>query len=41
MFYAATAALLFQNVKRSKHSGVIAAFGQRFVKTGTFTAEHQ
>lgn len=41
MFHAATAALLSQNVKRSKHSGVIAAFGQRFVKTGKFTAEHQ
>jgi uncharacterized protein (UPF0332 family) len=41
MFYAATAALLSLEVKRSKHSGVIAAFGQRFVKTGKFTAEHQ
>jgi uncharacterized protein (UPF0332 family) len=28
MFYAATAALLSQNIKRSKHSGVIAAFAQ-------------
>ena len=41
MFYAATAALLSLEVKRSKHSGVIAAFGQRLVKTGKFTAEHQ
>jgi len=41
MFYAATAALLSLEVKRSKHSGVIAAFGQRLVKSGKFTVEHQ
>ena len=41
MFHAATAALLSLEVKRSKHSGVIAAFGQRLVKTGKFTTEHQ
>lgn len=33
-FYAATAALLFEGVEFSKHSGVIAAVHQRFVKTG-------
>ncbi len=41
MFYAATAALLSQDIKRSKHSGVIAAFGQYLVKPGRFTPEHQ
>jgi uncharacterized protein (UPF0332 family) len=39
MFYAATAALLSQNIKRSKHSGVIAAFAQHLVKSGHFTPE--
>jgi uncharacterized protein (UPF0332 family) len=34
MFYAATAALLAENIKRSKHSGVIAAFAQHLVKPG-------
>ena len=33
-FYAATVALLFEGVEFSKHSGVIAAVHQRFVKTG-------
>jgi uncharacterized protein (UPF0332 family) len=33
-FYAATAALLCEGVEFSKHSGVIAAVHQRFVKTG-------
>ena len=41
MFYAATAALLSQAIKRAKHSGVIAAFGQHLVKSGKFTREHQ
>lgn len=41
MFYAASAALLSRNVERSKHSGVIAAFGQHLVKSGPFTVEHQ
>lgn len=41
MFYAATAALLSQGIKRFKHSGVIAAFGQYLVKSGKFTVEHQ
>jgi len=34
MFYVAQALLLEENVSYSKHSGVIAAFGQRFAKTG-------
>jgi uncharacterized protein (UPF0332 family) len=41
MFYAASAALLSRNIERSKHSGVIAAFGQHLVKSGPFTVEHQ
>ena len=41
MFYAATAVLLARGVKRSKHSGVIAAFGQELVKAGEFTTEDQ
>lgn len=39
MFYAAIAALLSQDIKRSKHSGVIAAFAQHLVKSGHFTPE--
>jgi uncharacterized protein (UPF0332 family) len=34
MFYIATAFLETQNLNFSKHSGVIAAFGQNFAKTG-------
>ncbi len=34
MFYVAQAFLLRENVAFSKHSAVIAAFGQQFVKTG-------
>lgn len=34
MFYAAQAFLLQDSAAFSKHSAVIAAFGQRFVKTG-------
>lgn len=33
MFYAATVALLSQGIKRSKHSGVIAAFAQHEAET--------
>jgi uncharacterized protein (UPF0332 family) len=33
-FYAATAALLSEELEFDKHSGVIAAIHQRFVKTG-------
>ena len=41
MFYAATAVLLSRGLTRSKHSGVIAAFGQEVVKSGEFTAADQ
>ena len=41
MFHAATAALLVRGVKRSKHSGVIAAFGQHLVRTGEFSSDDQ
>lgn len=34
MFYAAQAMLLTRDVRRSKHSGVIAAFQEQFVKPG-------
>lgn len=34
MFYAANALLATKGMERSKHSGVIAAFRQHFVKTG-------
>lgn len=34
IFYAANALLATQGLERSKHSGVIAAFRQHFVKTG-------
>jgi uncharacterized protein (UPF0332 family) len=33
MFYAASAALLSRDVERSRHSGVIVAFGQHLVKS--------
>lgn len=41
MFYAARAALLSRGMTRSKHSGVISAFGQELVKSGEFTATDQ
>lgn len=40
VFYAATAALLGEQVEFSKHSGVIAAIHQRFVKTGKLAVKH-
>lgn len=39
MFYAVTALLKSKGIDRSKHSGVIAAFGQHFVKTGSIEIE--
>lgn len=39
MFYAVQALLLTRGVQRSKHSGVIAAFNEEFVKTGKLPAE--
>ena len=42
MFYCAEALLLTKELSFSKHRGVIAGFGQHFVKTGTLPAEmHQ
>jgi uncharacterized protein (UPF0332 family) len=35
-FYAATALLLTLDMTRSKHSGVLAAFREQFVKSGAF-----
>lgn len=40
MFYAATALLGSQGLWRSKHHGLIAAFGQHFVKTGLIEPEY-
>ena len=38
-FYAATALLLTLDLTRSKHSGVLAAFREHFVKPGIFSIE--
>ena len=38
-FYAATAALLGEGLDLSKHSGVIAAIHQRFIKTGKLSKD--
>ncbi len=40
MFYAAPAALLSEGVRRRKHRGVIAAFGERISKPGLVDREH-
>jgi len=40
IFYAANALLATQGLARSKHSGVIAAFRQHFVKPGLIEAEY-
>lgn len=40
MFYAASAALFSEGVRRHKHSGVIAAFGERFSRSGAIGREH-
>lgn len=39
IFYAANALLATKGMERSKHSGVIAAFRQHFVKTGVVEVE--
>jgi uncharacterized protein (UPF0332 family) len=39
IFYAANALLVTKGLERSKHSGVIAAFRQHFVKTGIIESE--
>ena len=40
MFYAATALLASKDIARSRHSGVVSAFGEYFVKTGLIEAEY-
>lgn len=40
IFYAANALLVMRGLSRSKHSGVIAAFRQHFVKPGLIEAEY-
>ena len=39
VFYASSALLLTRDISRSKHSGVLAAFRQQFVKTGKIEPE--
>jgi len=39
MFYCAQAALLTKNMTFSSHRGVIAAFGEQFIKTNVFPRE--
>ncbi len=40
MFYAASALLPSKGLTRSKHSGVISAFGEHFIKTGLIQVEY-
>ncbi len=40
IFYAANALLTTKGLERSKHSGVIAAFRQHFIKTGAMETEY-
>lgn len=40
MFYAANALIATKGLERSKHSGVMAAFRQHFVKTGMIEPEY-
>ncbi len=40
MFYAASALLASEGITRSKHSGVLAAFGERFAKPGLIEADY-
>ena len=40
VFYAASAVLLSEGIKRSKHSGVQSAFRQSFIKLGVIEAEY-
>jgi uncharacterized protein (UPF0332 family) len=40
MFYAANALLATKGIQRAKHSSVLAAFRQEFVKTGRVEAEY-
>lgn len=38
-FYAATALLLTRNITRARHSGVLAAFREQFIRPGLFPIE--
>lgn len=40
MFYAASALLASKGISRSKHSAVLAAFGEHFAKTGLIEADY-
>jgi uncharacterized protein (UPF0332 family) len=40
MFYAANALLASKKITRSKHSGVLSAFGENFVRTGEIEPEY-
>jgi len=40
MFYATNALLISNGIERSKHSGVLSAFGEHFVKTGLIESEY-
>jgi uncharacterized protein (UPF0332 family) len=40
MFYAASALLASKGISRSKHGGVLSAFGEHFVKTGLIETEY-
>ena len=41
MFYAATAALLSEGIRRRKHGGVISAFSEKFIRPGVLERAHQ
>jgi uncharacterized protein (UPF0332 family) len=40
MFYAASALLAHRGIHRSRHSGVVSAFGEQFVKTDLIEPEY-
>jgi len=40
MFYAASALLASKGISRSRHSGVLSAFGEHFVRTGLIEPEY-
>lgn len=40
MFYAASALLASKGITRSKHSAVLAPFGEQFAKTGLIEADY-
>lgn len=40
MFYAASALLASKGISRRKHSGVLSAFGEHFIKSGLIEVEY-